>query len=454
MRWASALAVDSPLEAAVASAGAHVRAELGGGPADLLLVFVSGHHAAAFDRVPTLLAAHCPAATVLGCSAAGVIGGGHEVENRPAVALMAAVLPGVELAAFYLDPEAPSVPAVPAGTEPPQFVLLADPFTFDAERFVRALDVAFPGSRTVGGLASGGRQPGTNALFLGRRVHRGGCVGVALAGDVAVDAIVAQGCRPIGEPAFVTRCERNLLYELDGRRAARALRCRRAARAGALPGLALPRHRHGRGAADLPGRRLPHPQPPRPRSAQRRAGGGRGAAAGHDRPAPPARCGCLRPRAAHAPRRAPRARPRAARWRAPLFLPRPRPPPLRDAGPRHRAAPRRAGRGADRRVLLQRRDRPRARADVPARLHERLRALPPAGLTAGYSTNAPLGEPQYASPSRWSIACSTALNTALCAAALRHGGQPTGSRALAAAKRAAQDAAGSVSSHAVSLKGG
>src|SRR5581483_9733151 len=403
MRWASALAVDSPLEAAVASAGAHVRAELGGGPADLLLVFVSGHHAAAFDRVPTLLAAHCPAATVLGCSAAGVIGGGHEVENRPAVALMAAVLPGVELAAFYLDPEAPSVPAVPAGTEPPQFVLLADPFTFDAERFVRALDVAFPGSRTVGGLASGGRQPGTNALFLGRRGRRHRRAGVSADRRAGVrHPLRAQPALRARRPA-------------GGRRAARALRCRRAARAGALPGLALPRHRHGRGAADLPGRRLPHPQPPRPRSAQRRAGGGRGAAAGHDRPAPPARCGCLRPRAAHAPRRAPRARPRAARWRAPLFLPRPRRPPLRDAGPRHGAAPRRAGRGADRRVLLQRRDRPRARADVPARLHERLRALPPAGLTAGYSTNAPLGEPQYASPSRWSIACSTALNTALCA---------------------------------------
>src|SRR5579883_2854197 len=173
MRWASALAVGSSLEAAVAAAGARVRAALGGGPADLLLAFVSGHHAAAFDRVPALLAAHCPAATVLGCSAAGVIGGGHEVEDRPAVALMA---------------------AVPAGGEPPHFVLLADPFTFDAERFVRALDVAFPGSRTVGGLASGGRQPGANALFHGRRVHRGGCVGVALAGDVAMDAIVAQGC--------------------------------------------------------------------------------------------------------------------------------------------------------------------------------------------------------------------------------------------------------------------
>jgi small ligand-binding sensory domain FIST len=44
-------------------------------------------------------------------------------------------------------------------------------------------------------------------------------VGVALSGNVTVDTIVAQGCRPIGQPMFVTRCERNVLHELDGRRA-------------------------------------------------------------------------------------------------------------------------------------------------------------------------------------------------------------------------------------------
>src|SRR5579871_283698 len=225
MRWASSLAVDRALEAAVAAAGAEVRAQLGGAPADVLLAFVSAHHAPGLDRVPALLAAHCPAVTVLGCAAAGVIGAAREVEDRPAVALVAAVLPGVSVRAFHLDPEAPSVPPVPAaGDASPHFVLLPDPFTFDAERFVRALDVAFPGSRTIGGLASGGRHPGASALFLGRNLHRGGCVGLALAGDVAMDTVVAQGCRPIGEPAFVTRCERNLLYELDGRRASDVLR--------------------------------------------------------------------------------------------------------------------------------------------------------------------------------------------------------------------------------------
>ena len=43
----------------------------------------------------------------------------------------------------------------------------------------------------MGGIASGGAQPGSNALFLGDRVHRGGVVGVCLVGNVAVDAIIA-----------------------------------------------------------------------------------------------------------------------------------------------------------------------------------------------------------------------------------------------------------------------
>ena len=68
-----------------------------------------------------------------------------------------------------------------------------------------------------GGVASGGRQHGQNALFLDDAVHREGLVGVSLSGDVVVDTVVAQGCRPIGEPMFVTRCERNFLYEVDGR---------------------------------------------------------------------------------------------------------------------------------------------------------------------------------------------------------------------------------------------
>jgi small ligand-binding sensory domain FIST len=48
-------------------------------------------------------------------------------------------------------------------------------------------------------------------------------VGVALSGNVVVDTLVAQGCRPVGELMRVTRCQGNILYELDGRPAFEAV---------------------------------------------------------------------------------------------------------------------------------------------------------------------------------------------------------------------------------------
>src|SRR5690606_40959497 len=52
----------------------------------------------------------------------------------------------------------------------------------------------------------------------------GGAVGVSIGGDVAVRALVSQGCRPIGDPYVVTRAQRNLIVELAGRPAVERLR--------------------------------------------------------------------------------------------------------------------------------------------------------------------------------------------------------------------------------------
>lgn len=226
MKWASAASDEANLERALRRVVSVVRAGLEGCRPDLLVAFVSVHHAAQFERVPRLLAEELPGALLLGCSAGGVIGGGREIEQRPGVSLSAAFLPGVAITPLRLDNEAlPSPHAEPvawqrllavAPASGPHFVLLPDPFTFDVESLIRGLDRAYPGNTTVGGIASGGRQPGANALFLGDRTHRAGLVGVALSGNVAVDTIVAQGCRPIGDPMFVTACERNVVRALDG----------------------------------------------------------------------------------------------------------------------------------------------------------------------------------------------------------------------------------------------
>ncbi|MGH7821143.1 MAG: FIST signal transduction protein, partial [Candidatus Binatia bacterium] len=187
-----------------------------------------------WPRLPDFVAASFPGALLIGCSAGGVIGGGHEVEGAPGLSITAALLPGVRLDPIRLEAEptessapAPDALARALGVDParqPRFLLLSDPFSFDAEPMLRSLDEAFPAAPKVGGLASGGHRPGANALLLGGAVHRSGLVGVALSGDVELDTIVAQGCRPIGEPMFVTRSHRNVLFEIDGRRPLDVLR--------------------------------------------------------------------------------------------------------------------------------------------------------------------------------------------------------------------------------------
>jgi small ligand-binding sensory domain FIST len=220
MRWSSAVSSAPRLDEAIAETVSRVRRELGDVAPDLAVVFASPHHAPAYDAVPELVRATLEPRVLIGCSAGGVIGGGHEIESDAGFSLTAASLPDVGLQVFHTEqPVPPPIAADPA----PQLVVLPEPFSFDAETFLHLLDQHLPGSTVVGGVASGARQRGQNALFLNETVHRDGLVGVALTGNVVIDTVVAQGCRPIGDPMFVTRAERNLLHEIDGRAPAAVL---------------------------------------------------------------------------------------------------------------------------------------------------------------------------------------------------------------------------------------
>jgi small ligand-binding sensory domain FIST len=233
MKWASTLSRRPDAAGAFAEVAEGVGQQLGGEAPDLLLAFASPDHAAALDRIAALARRHFPAAVLVGCTGGGVIGGAREAEEGPALSLTAAALPGTGVSGFHLDMT--SLPPVEAGPGPwravtgaapgtrPKLLLLADPFTMDAEALIAALDRAYPGAPKFGGLASGGRRPGENRLLLGGEVHRSGAVGIALSGAVAVDTVIAQGCRPIGKPMLVTRCRGGLLQELDGRPPLRVL---------------------------------------------------------------------------------------------------------------------------------------------------------------------------------------------------------------------------------------
>jgi small ligand-binding sensory domain FIST len=227
MLWTSTLSRKADAAEAFAGSADSLDRQLGGRAPDLVLIFGSPEHAAGFGRIAAEARRRYPLALIAGCTAAGVIGDAHEAEEGPALSVTAAVLPGVSLRGFHLDTT--SLPEPDAGVEawhalagvgpedPPKLLLLADPFTLDAGALIGGLDRAYPGAPKFGGLASGGRRPGENRLLLGGEVFRSGALGVAFRGNLSVETVVAQGCRPIGKPMLVTRCRGGIVDELDRR---------------------------------------------------------------------------------------------------------------------------------------------------------------------------------------------------------------------------------------------
>ncbi|MBD2101066.1 FIST C-terminal domain-containing protein [Leptolyngbya sp. FACHB-261] len=226
MHWACALSKRASLEAAVAEVADQAQQDLGPFPPHLGLFFVSNTFSSDYPRLLPLLQERFPDTLLLGCSGSGVLGAGHEIEGEPALSLTLAHLPEVNLTPFYLSGETlPDLDSPPerwvelVGVPPrdqPHFILLASPSSAVTD-LLQGLDFAYPSAVKVGGLASGGRALESYGLFYNRLEHTG-ILGLALTGNIAVESVVAQGCRPIGETLQITEVERNnIIVKLDSR---------------------------------------------------------------------------------------------------------------------------------------------------------------------------------------------------------------------------------------------
>jgi small ligand-binding sensory domain FIST len=226
-RFADSLALGTDWRAAVSEAARTARAKLGSGPCDLALVFVAeGWQDLDAGEIPALLGRELAPRMTLGCNAYGAIAGRREIERKPAVAVLAMRLPGVRVHPFSLssgelarfDDGRGLVAALDLyPTDAPKFLAFADPLSCDPERLAALVNDAYPGAPLVGGLSSGPSVRKPSWLLLGGETFAQGAVGVALTGDVTFDVVVAQGCRPIGEPLIVTKAEGNVLKGLGGR---------------------------------------------------------------------------------------------------------------------------------------------------------------------------------------------------------------------------------------------
>lgn len=213
--------------------------QLGGsvepGQIDLAMLFVSGRHINEMAGIGEYIADALGPRTLIGVGAEGIIGPGREVERRAAASLFVASMPGTSVSPF-LYKNLPHVKdsgsseellefaeAMGVGSEHRATMLLADPCSVPINPVIDAMNAIgrhVPNLESInlmGGMASASPAPGGNVLMLDDKVMRSGGVGVSIAGDVRIDSLVSQGCRPIGPPLVVTEARNNVIISLGGR---------------------------------------------------------------------------------------------------------------------------------------------------------------------------------------------------------------------------------------------
>lgn len=235
MRFASAISDHGSPEQALEQLLQETRERLADAPVHLALWFASDLYLADWAAMARRLHAALGRPVLLGCSSGGVIGADQELEMRPGMSLLAAHLPDVRLAPFRVVPweletAGASAPqrfwAELTGVAPqeePIFLVIPDPMTCDATALVAGLNIAFPRRPIVGGLASSSGRHGGRWLILNDSLVADGAVGVAMTGNVTLETIVSQGCRPIGASYIITRAEEHLLHEIGSRPAVTVL---------------------------------------------------------------------------------------------------------------------------------------------------------------------------------------------------------------------------------------
>jgi len=226
MRIASAISNVPSQYALVKDLEEQLKGSLQNQTPDLLLVFISSALISTFADIVADLKASMNPRNLLAISAESVIGTDQEIEGAPAVSALAMAFgKSVTVTTFHLNED--EWPALLTDDEAlfarlntedlRAFFMAADPFTTPVVQFLDACSRLFPTAPIVGGMASGMQQAGEARLAIDDDIFSSGLVGVSFAGNIEVDCVVSQGCRPVGPTFEITRCDKNIIQQLDGR---------------------------------------------------------------------------------------------------------------------------------------------------------------------------------------------------------------------------------------------
>jgi small ligand-binding sensory domain FIST len=211
-------------EALVRDTAIQLREQLSGKPT-FALAFITPDYADKASDFLELIRIYGQVPTLLGCSGTGLVGTSREQEEGSGFSLLFVSLPNTRATAIAVDQDMVEASTGPefwrdkTGIEPRDvraWLAFLNPFTLNVEHWLKQWNQAYPQIPIFGGMAGGVAGDPEAWVFCDDRLVPGGVI-LALEGDIAVHAVVSQGCKPIGEPLTVTQAERNVLLKLGSR---------------------------------------------------------------------------------------------------------------------------------------------------------------------------------------------------------------------------------------------
>ena len=235
MRTALCYSQQSESFAAGAAAARAVCAELLPTRPDFLFLFAAVGH-----DLPELLggiASVCPEVPLCGCSGSGVISSAGCDEATHSLGLMGLASSRLRFAPFAFsglaaNPEAVGAriaaqlaPEMTTSCRSRLLFLFSDGLTVNADALLRGLERRLGRSLDiVGGSAGNNFEGATTFQFCNGQLLSDGVVGVLVSGDFSYRLGVSHGSRPVGLFRTISRAEKNVIFEIDGRPAIDFLR--------------------------------------------------------------------------------------------------------------------------------------------------------------------------------------------------------------------------------------
>jgi small ligand-binding sensory domain FIST len=213
-------------EVAVKQAAERIRSGLSGS-ASLAFVFVTPDYLPHLEDMADTIRVDGHVRELVGCTGSGITSDGEEREGGSGFSILALYSENTQISIHALSN------ALVDAADGPKFwtrrfptvegwLVFTNPFGFAVDDWLVDWNAAFPGVPTIGGLASGGRDAESMAVFHNGRVIDGGVL-VGFSGSLRLVPAVSQGCKPIGEPLPVTKAEDNIIFSLGSRPAYQAL---------------------------------------------------------------------------------------------------------------------------------------------------------------------------------------------------------------------------------------